>query len=219
MHKLLPELINLAIKNDIIGSHISDFVIDNYIVSVDISLNPHPAIKSIRLPSDYQINVRLLNILTAHLIFDKLAVPEPLSESFVFLDELRYKILKFVTDLIESPRENISNDKCNLNNQSSAEDEYLLRIPLMKEELKALHMFHSPYKVPRGYTDQEVRLCIYLLPLRRKQIELYPSLFPPVMYPDLFIQSDENISRTEALKKAVFNMLVEIANFQHVSNS
>ncbi len=36
---------------------------------------------------------------------------------------------------------------------------------------QALHMFFSPLRIPVGLTDEEIRICVLLYPLRKDQID------------------------------------------------
>ncbi len=82
---------------------------------------------------------------------------------------------------------------------------------LTEDESTALHMFFSPSRVVRGLTDQEVKVCINMYPLRRKQIALYP-VYPPFLPDTLTDMPEENISRSQGIKDALYQIHHDLAN-------
>jgi hypothetical protein len=161
-----------------------------------------------------------LNLLTRRADAKKIQQKEELPNTFTMLDDLREKIVsavivaikrlvngKVIKDVAEYFEKSIAK-------QDAIEEEYRQRVLLTKDEVAALHMFHSPYRIPAGYTDEEVKLCIKLYPLRKEQISLFPGFYPRTLHSSLFENIDEKISRTEGLKNAIFHMHMDIIMYQ-----
>lgn len=97
-------------------------------------------------------------------------------------------------------------------NQDIVMDYYKLYFGLTSEDEAALHMFFSPTRVVLGLTLDEVRECIDMYPKREQQKKLYPDMYPPHLDFDLIKNPDENISRTEGLRKAINQILSDLKN-------
>ncbi|HRY31118.1 MAG TPA: hypothetical protein P5328_01895 [Candidatus Paceibacterota bacterium] len=79
---------------------------------------------------------------------------------------------------------------------------------------EALHMFFSPARVVAGLTDREVRLCILMSSLRDQQKRLFPLMRPPMLSEKLLRFPDISLPRGEALKEAIYDILLDIAESQ-----
>lgn len=149
---------------------------------------------------------------------------ENLPDTYVFFPGMREDILKAIVKAIEiyktsTPIDDLENYFEDLyNNQEAVMETYRSRMGLIEKDVQALHMFFSPGRVVAGLTDTEVRLCIMLLPQREKQKENCDPFYPPHLYPELIQEPDTEMPRTEGLQKAVFELLMELANQQPIIN-
>ncbi len=147
------------------------------------------------------------------------------TESEVLLENVREAIIqkvKYFTTLnlekdatllystANTPEENAALAKNNPNNQEAREEWYRTTYGLTKDQIADLHMFHSPYQVPAGYTYEELKLCIMLLPFRRQHMELSRNIMPETLKEELFVQMNEPISRTTLLRDAIFDMFIDL---------
>jgi hypothetical protein len=223
MEKLVREIRRLAVENKIVHTSLSSMKIDLYTVSILISSgNGKPS----NSPENYRVRVTALNTLINN---NPYALPKSWPMNRILSDDLRRNIL-------DNVKEGISvclNKSSSLNDWSGLtehpkgeeslrdkiEDEYVKRFFLLKDDIIQLHRFHSPLRIPRGYTEQEIRLCISLISLHDNWVESYPLLFPPTLGEGLFIDINKSASRTETLKTAVFKMLLDLANRPQNINS
>jgi len=139
-----------------------------------------------------------------------------LPESYTFLNDLRQKILHIVGDsikIVQSAQEiNINKAmKESSENQDNVMSHYRKTFVLTESQCSELHRFFSPYRVPAGLTRPEILACIKVCPDRRKQLELYPMEFQPPVHPSLIQDIDKPISRTEGLKNAFYEMMIDLA--------
>ncbi|NDB59850.1 hypothetical protein EB001_15595 [bacterium] len=54
--------------------------------------------------------------------------------------------------------------------------DYRNTLRLSEDEASALHMFFSPLRIPIGLTDQEVRICIKLYPVKSGNMKRVPEI-------------------------------------------
>lgn len=216
MEKLVYEIRKLAVENKVSYISLSSLKIDLYVVSVLLSGGNEKPSNS---PEDYRVRITSLNTLINN---GQYALPEPLPMNRILSDDFRKKILDNVKEGISlhlngsqplDEQQGIGEYLEGLQSlQDKAEDEYVKRFSLPRNDIIQLHRFHSPKRIPRGYTEQEIRLCLSLISFHDGWVESYPLLFPPTLDEGLFIDIDKDISRTEALKTAVFKMLLDLAN-------
>ena len=84
---------------------------------------------------------------------------------------------------------------------------------LTKDDKIALHRMFSPYKIPLGFTDEEIRLLIKLDSLRDELREHNLGYFL-ITLNDMGLSKnlDDNSPKTSALKEALYNFMLLWAN-------
>jgi hypothetical protein len=218
MQLLIPALIELLNRYGLSNINLSQVEIDPYQINLSVKhLEDQPP----NLPSSYIVEVSMFNILTARLQNQSLPRIIPATEQLP--EDLRSKLIDVTSEAVQKildlkqkgkwiPIEEFDLSATALIEEET-EDDYRKRYVLTTPELDLLHSFHVPNRIPRGYTNEEVRLCILLHPVREQHRRLFPGFYPRKLHDDLFIDIDEPRSRTEALKQAIFTMYMDIISF------
>lgn len=95
--------------------------------------------------------------------------------------------------------------------QTSVLDDYRQSCGLKGRDEEFLHMFFSPYCIPVGLTDQEVRTCILLFPiLKRRRDEAFDRKKTGEYYKDIqivfqcTIEAPQEFRPSKAMTRARF---------------
>ncbi|MDB5254821.1 MAG: hypothetical protein JWL92_197 [Candidatus Nomurabacteria bacterium] len=90
---------------------------------------------------------------------------------------------------------------------------YASRMVLSHSDKVALHRLFSPSRVPLGFTDLEVRLCIKLDLLRDELRDENLNYFlMPFCTLDIIKDFEKDIPRTIAFRESLYNFMIFWAN-------
>jgi hypothetical protein len=216
MQKLITDLHQLILDRHKAGISIGQIDIDTYRVRIKIMCERFNADHTPSTnPFDYTASVQIHNLLT-HGTINSAHSPE-----YEVLPDLRKKILEAVEKALTlfTQVEKTKPETSILGETSTKQQKirrwYQTSFGLGEQQLDLLHSFHSPQRIPLGYSFEEVLLCIRLYPVRVEHKKLCSTFsYPARLHPVLFIDIDENISRTDALRKAIFDMYMDLVKYQ-----
>lgn len=78
-----------------------------------------------------------------------------------------------------------------------------------KDDHRRLHMFFSPWRVPVGLTNEEVRICISLYPLRKLHQEMYVKGQGIVAYMNHPMMLPKELNPMDRMTRFNFNTGIE----------
>jgi hypothetical protein len=96
---------------------------------------------------------------------------------------------------------------------ANVENHYAGHMDLSRDNKIALHRLFSPYRVPLGLTDEEIRLCIKLDKLR-DELRDHDSGYFLIPFPttEMMVDFDQDIPKKEAFKDALYTFMLAWAN-------
>ena len=216
MQKLITDLRQLLIDHGSAGISIGQIEINTYRVKIKIMCERFNFDKTpSAIPFDYSASVQIYNTITQGTISSS-QYPE-----YEVLPDLREQIIKEVERALCLVKEVEKTHSASsvlgdtFIKQQKVRRWYQSEYGLMEQQLDLLHSFHSPNRIPMGYTKEEVLLCIRLHSERTEHKKLCSTAeYPARLHSALFVGIDEKSSRTEALKKAVFDMYMDLVRYQ-----